>query len=163
MSDPLDWNAKTIAEFRANDGRVGGNFAGAPDGPRASANSPGGEDDGELLAYLAVVGVEGNVPGVCVDGDEAGDRALSEVDRAAGERQGRGRWPSVRGGSRSSRSSAGSLVHSLKRGAAEPGLQLGECIAFAQVGDPGRACCPGSSFRHRDPIDLRWRRMIPAT
>jgi deazaflavin-dependent oxidoreductase (nitroreductase family) len=30
MSDTLDWNAKTIAEFRANEGRVGGNFAGAP-------------------------------------------------------------------------------------------------------------------------------------
>jgi hypothetical protein len=29
MSEPLDWNAKTIAEFRANGGRVGGNFAGA--------------------------------------------------------------------------------------------------------------------------------------
>jgi deazaflavin-dependent oxidoreductase (nitroreductase family) len=25
-----DWNAKTITEFRANDGRVGGNFEGAP-------------------------------------------------------------------------------------------------------------------------------------
>ena len=25
-----DWNAKTIAEFRANQGRVGGNFEGAP-------------------------------------------------------------------------------------------------------------------------------------
>ncbi len=30
MSTMDDWNAKTIAEFRANDGRVGGNFAGAP-------------------------------------------------------------------------------------------------------------------------------------
>jgi deazaflavin-dependent oxidoreductase (nitroreductase family) len=30
MSEPLDWNAKTIAEFRANQGRVGGNFEGAP-------------------------------------------------------------------------------------------------------------------------------------
>jgi deazaflavin-dependent oxidoreductase (nitroreductase family) len=30
MSEPLDWNAKTIAEFRENEGRVGGNFAGAP-------------------------------------------------------------------------------------------------------------------------------------
>jgi deazaflavin-dependent oxidoreductase (nitroreductase family) len=30
MSDPHDWNAKTIAEFRANDGRVGGTFEGAP-------------------------------------------------------------------------------------------------------------------------------------
>ena len=30
MTDPLDWNAKTIAEFRANEGRVGGTFEGAP-------------------------------------------------------------------------------------------------------------------------------------
>src|SRR5450432_2428174 len=30
MSEPLDWNAKTIAEFRSNKGRVGGNFEGAP-------------------------------------------------------------------------------------------------------------------------------------
>jgi deazaflavin-dependent oxidoreductase (nitroreductase family) len=30
MSDGLSWNAATIAEFRANEGRVGGNFEGAP-------------------------------------------------------------------------------------------------------------------------------------
>ena len=30
MSEALDWNAKTIAEFRANEGRVGGTFEGAP-------------------------------------------------------------------------------------------------------------------------------------
>jgi hypothetical protein len=30
MSDRLDWNAGTIAQFRANEGRVGGNFEGAP-------------------------------------------------------------------------------------------------------------------------------------
>ena len=30
MSEPLDWNAKTIAEFRANEGKVGGGFEGAP-------------------------------------------------------------------------------------------------------------------------------------
>jgi deazaflavin-dependent oxidoreductase (nitroreductase family) len=30
MSDPLDRNAKTVAEFRANEGRVGGIFEGAP-------------------------------------------------------------------------------------------------------------------------------------
>jgi deazaflavin-dependent oxidoreductase (nitroreductase family) len=30
MSDPNDWNATTIAEFRANEGKVGGNFEGAP-------------------------------------------------------------------------------------------------------------------------------------
>ena len=30
MSDPLDWNAQIIAEFRANGGKVGGPFEGAP-------------------------------------------------------------------------------------------------------------------------------------
>jgi deazaflavin-dependent oxidoreductase (nitroreductase family) len=30
MSDTLDWNGQTIAAFRANGGRVGGNFEGAP-------------------------------------------------------------------------------------------------------------------------------------
>jgi deazaflavin-dependent oxidoreductase (nitroreductase family) len=30
MVDPLDWNASTIAEFRANGGKVGGPFEGAP-------------------------------------------------------------------------------------------------------------------------------------
>jgi deazaflavin-dependent oxidoreductase (nitroreductase family) len=30
MSDPNDWNQQTITEFRANGGRVGGPFEGAP-------------------------------------------------------------------------------------------------------------------------------------
>ena len=30
MPELNDWNEKTIAEFRANGGKVGGNFAGAP-------------------------------------------------------------------------------------------------------------------------------------
>lgn len=30
MTDPRDWNAKIIEEFRANEGRVGGPFEGAP-------------------------------------------------------------------------------------------------------------------------------------
>jgi deazaflavin-dependent oxidoreductase (nitroreductase family) len=30
MSEARDWNAQTIEEFRANDGKVGGNFEGAP-------------------------------------------------------------------------------------------------------------------------------------
>ena len=30
MAEPNDWNAKIIAEFRANEGKVGGPFAGAP-------------------------------------------------------------------------------------------------------------------------------------
>jgi deazaflavin-dependent oxidoreductase (nitroreductase family) len=30
MTERTDWNAKVTAEFRANEGRVGGNFEGAP-------------------------------------------------------------------------------------------------------------------------------------
>ena len=30
MTETTDWNSKTIAEFRANEGRVGGPFEGAP-------------------------------------------------------------------------------------------------------------------------------------
>ena len=30
MPEPNDWNQKTITEFRANGGRVGGYFEGAP-------------------------------------------------------------------------------------------------------------------------------------
>ena len=30
MSEPNDWNAKIISEFRANAGKVGGSFEGAP-------------------------------------------------------------------------------------------------------------------------------------
>ena len=30
MSDPNDWNSKVIEEFRANGGKVGGQFEGAP-------------------------------------------------------------------------------------------------------------------------------------
>jgi deazaflavin-dependent oxidoreductase (nitroreductase family) len=30
MTAVSDWNAKVVAEFRSNDGRVGGNFNGAP-------------------------------------------------------------------------------------------------------------------------------------
>ena len=30
MSETNDWNANTVAEFRANEGRVGGVFQGAP-------------------------------------------------------------------------------------------------------------------------------------
>jgi deazaflavin-dependent oxidoreductase (nitroreductase family) len=30
MSDTLDWNTHIITEFRANEGKVGGNFEGAP-------------------------------------------------------------------------------------------------------------------------------------
>ena len=30
MSETLDWNAQTVTEFRANEGKVGGAFEGAP-------------------------------------------------------------------------------------------------------------------------------------
>jgi hypothetical protein len=56
------------------------------------------------------------------------------------------------------------LVHVPPRGCdtgPEPGRELGECLAFARYASTSRACRPEFSFRQRDPIALRWRRMIP--
>ena len=47
MSEALDWNAKTIAEFRANEGRVGGVFEGAP---IALVHHPAARADGSTSA-----------------------------------------------------------------------------------------------------------------
>jgi hypothetical protein len=45
----------------------------------------------------------------------------------------------------------------------EPGRELRVRLAFPQVTSTSIACCPPFSFRHRDPIAGRCRRMIPAT
>jgi hypothetical protein len=41
MSEALDWNATTIAEFRANEGRVGGVFEDAPSAIASTQNKRG--------------------------------------------------------------------------------------------------------------------------
>jgi hypothetical protein len=58
------------------------------------------------------------------------------------------------------------LVHIPPRGRGpdpEPGGELGERLAFAQVDQHEQDLPPGVGFRHRDPAADRWRRMIPDT
>lgn len=51
-----DWNDKVIAEFRANDGAVGGNFAGAPLLLLHSVGARSGEPRVHPMMYQAVDG-----------------------------------------------------------------------------------------------------------
>src|SRR5258708_37119183 len=52
MSDTLDWNAKTIAEFRANQGKVGGDFEGAPLGLAHHRGRKSGREYVTPMMYL---------------------------------------------------------------------------------------------------------------
>jgi deazaflavin-dependent oxidoreductase (nitroreductase family) len=56
MSEPSpnDWNAQIIAEFRANGGKVGGNFAGAPLLLLHTTGAKSGEERVHPMMYLPV-------------------------------------------------------------------------------------------------------------
>jgi len=43
------------------------------------------------------------------------------------------------------------------------GEMAGERLAFPQVNQDEQGLLPGFSFRQHEPIDARWRRMIPDT
>lgn len=68
MSDVNDWNARIIAEFRANEGRVGGRFEGAPllllhtTGARSGAERVNPmmylEEDGRLYVFASKAGAD---------------------------------------------------------------------------------------------------------
>jgi len=53
VAETNDWNAKTIAEFRANEGRVGGVFEGAPITLVHHRGAKSGRDYVSPLMYLA--------------------------------------------------------------------------------------------------------------
>ena len=53
MTGPHDWNAKVIEEFRANEGRVGGNFEGAPITLVHHRGRRSGRDHVTPMMYLA--------------------------------------------------------------------------------------------------------------
>ncbi|MBF9069182.1 nitroreductase family deazaflavin-dependent oxidoreductase [Streptacidiphilus fuscans] len=53
MSEPLDFNARTIAEFRANEGKVGGPFEGAPLVLVHHRGRRSGQDHVAPMMYLA--------------------------------------------------------------------------------------------------------------
>jgi deazaflavin-dependent oxidoreductase (nitroreductase family) len=52
MSDYLDWNNGVIAEFRANDGRLGGQFEGAPVLLLHTTGAKSGADRVSPMMYL---------------------------------------------------------------------------------------------------------------
>ena len=69
MTAPNDWNAKVIAEFRANDGRVGGAFEGAPIALVHHRGRSSGRDYVSPMMYLAE---EGDAATIYVFGSKAG-------------------------------------------------------------------------------------------
>ena len=56
MSDVNDWNAKIIQEFRANDGRVGGQFEGAPMLLLHTTGAKSGQERVNPMMYLDLEG-----------------------------------------------------------------------------------------------------------
>ena len=54
MAEPNDWNAKIIEEFRANEGRVGGQFEGAPLLLLHSIGARSGKERVNPMMYQAV-------------------------------------------------------------------------------------------------------------
>ena len=54
MTEPNDWNAKIIEEFRANEGRVGGQFEGAPLLLLHSIGARSGKERANPMMYQAV-------------------------------------------------------------------------------------------------------------
>jgi deazaflavin-dependent oxidoreductase (nitroreductase family) len=61
MPDPNDWNASTIAEFRANEGRVGGPFQGAPLVLVHHRGRRSGRERVTPMMYLADEGDDGTI------------------------------------------------------------------------------------------------------
>jgi len=53
MAERNDWNQKIVAEFRANEGRVGGNFEGAPMALIHSRGRKSGREYVNPVVYLA--------------------------------------------------------------------------------------------------------------
>ena len=76
MPDSNDWNERNIAEFRANGGRVGGNFEGAPvvlvhhQGRRSGREYvnpmmylPDDADNGTIYVFATKAGAPSNLTG----------------------------------------------------------------------------------------------------
>lgn len=61
MTDTNDWNEKIIAEFRANEGRVGGQFEGAPMVLVHHRGRKSGKDYVTPMMYLPDDGDEGTI------------------------------------------------------------------------------------------------------
>jgi deazaflavin-dependent oxidoreductase (nitroreductase family) len=69
MSETNDWNAKIIAEFRANDGRVGGAFEGAP---ITLVHHRGRRSEREYVSPMMYLADDGDPATIYVFGSKAG-------------------------------------------------------------------------------------------
>jgi len=69
MSDMNDWNQQIIAEFRANDGRVGGNFEGAP---MVLVHHHGRKTGKEYVSPVMYMPVDGDADAIYVFASKAG-------------------------------------------------------------------------------------------
>lgn len=69
MTKTSDWNAKIIAEFRANEGRVGGAFAGAP---IVLVHHRGRNSGREYVSPMMYLADQGDAATIYVFGSKAG-------------------------------------------------------------------------------------------
>lgn len=69
MSEPNDWNQKVIAEFRANQGQVGGGFAGAP---MVLVHHVGRKSGKEYVIPLVYLAKEGDDDSIYIFASKAG-------------------------------------------------------------------------------------------
>jgi deazaflavin-dependent oxidoreductase (nitroreductase family) len=69
MSDFNDWNQKVIAEFRANEGRVGDGFAGAP---MVLVHHVGRKSGKEYVIPVVYLPGDGNDDSICIFASKAG-------------------------------------------------------------------------------------------
>lgn len=61
LGDVNDWNRRIIEEFRANDGRVGGQFEGAPVLLLHTTGAKSGKERVNPMMYQAVEGADGRL------------------------------------------------------------------------------------------------------
>ena len=69
MSDFNDWNQRVIAEFRANEGRVGGNFEGAP---MVLVHHVGRKSGNEYVTPLVYLPTEGDDDSIYIFASKGG-------------------------------------------------------------------------------------------
>ncbi|MDP9094042.1 MAG: nitroreductase family deazaflavin-dependent oxidoreductase [Actinomycetota bacterium] len=69
MSDMNDWNSQIITEFRANEGRVGGQFAGAP---MTLLHHVGRKSGREFVAPVMYLAEDGDLETIYVFASKAG-------------------------------------------------------------------------------------------
>jgi hypothetical protein len=109
--------------------------------------------------FLVLAGVEGAIRGDPVDRDQG---AVEDDVCVPGFLRVADRLAELRGAGREQGDGLLDVPSGRGRADPEPGRQVGERLAFAEVSEHHERLLAGFSFRQREPIEARWRRMIPA-